>query len=506
MNAATVRPGRFFPGARRRAGVGALVGCLALVSAACSGGGGDRVAPTTTAAPRRPLVAPATLQGPITVGEISPPADPKPVDLAAAGYVQEEFFASGTARAFAADGPLAADGRWRVKVVDAAPFTTRLVVRRPRDPARFSGTVVVEWLNVSAVEAAPEWAYTHRAILDARAAWVGVSAQALGVVGGRPLIQVGAEELAQQQAQASQGIKGSNPERYGSLAHPGDRFAFDIFSRVGAALRAPGGVPVFGGASARQVIAAGESQSAAYLTGYLNAVHRGARVFDGFFVHSRGAGAALPDGSLEIRGAQAAYRVRTDLDAPVMIFETETDVGPLLRYATARQPDTARIRTWEVAGTAHADAYLVGPSFAGCAEPINTGPQHYVATAAMAALIRWVQTGAAPPRAEPIRTGGPEGVSIIRDEHGLALGGVRTPSVDVPVAALSGEAPAGGSVLCALFGSSRPFDAATLRTLYGTRDAYVAAFDRALDRAVAAGFVRGADRPAYAAEARAVEF
>lgn len=129
--------------------------------------------------------------------------------------------------------------------------------------------------------------------LDARAAWVGVSAQTLGVVGGRPLLQVDA--AAQQ---ASGGIKASNPERYGSLTHPGDRFAFDIFSQVGAALNDPGPVPVFGGGRPRYGIAAGESQSAAYLTGYLNAVHPSAAVFDGFFVHSRGAGAARPDGTL----------------------------------------------------------------------------------------------------------------------------------------------------------------------------------------------------------------
>lgn len=189
-----------------------------------------------------------------------------------------------------------------------------------------------------------------------------------------------------------------------------------------------------------------------------------------------------------------------------MIFETETDVGPLLRYATARQPDTGRIRTWEVAGTAHADAYLVGSSFSSCPGPINNGPHHYVATAALAGLIRWVQTGTAPARAEPIRTTGQDATTIVRDEWGLALGGVRTPPVEAPVAALSGEAPPGSPILCALFGSTRPFDAATLRTMYGTRHAYLAAFDKALDRAVAAGFVRRADRAAFAAEARAVEF
>lgn len=152
----------------RRLLVVAVVACMATLAGGCSGARGRKdSAATTTAtstAPARPSVTPATLRGPITQGAISLPADPRPVDLAAAGYVQEEFFASGVARAFAADGPLGPNGRWHVTVSGSAPYTTRVVVRRPSDPSRLSGVVVVEWLNVSVAEAAPEWAYTHRAI------------------------------------------------------------------------------------------------------------------------------------------------------------------------------------------------------------------------------------------------------------------------------------------------------------------------------------------------------
>jgi alpha/beta hydrolase family protein len=47
-------------------------------------------------------------------------------------------------------------------------------------------------------------------------------------------------------------------------------------------------------------------------------------------------------------------RIRTDLDVPVFMFETQTDLA-VLGYAPAQQPNTARIRTWEVAGTSPAD-------------------------------------------------------------------------------------------------------------------------------------------------------
>jgi len=191
-----------------------------------------------------------------------------------------------------------------------------------------------------------------------------------------------------------------------------------------------------------------------------------------------------------------------------MVFETETDVGPVLRYATARQADNRRLRIWEVAGTAHADAYLLGGAGASLCpgSEVNKGPQHYVANAAMAALLRWVEDGNVPPRAPRIRTTGGDGTTVVRDEHGIAVGGIRTPSVDTPVGILSGEAQVNTAPLCAIFGSTTPFDPATLSSLYTTKDGYVASFDKALDRAVKKGFVRRADRAEYAAEASAVTF
>jgi hypothetical protein len=454
-------------------------------------------ATTSTTGPRRPAIGAATLEGPITTGALSPPAAPRPVDLAAIGYVEEEYFASGTATAYAAAGEITPEGNWAVSPTSTAPYRTRFVLRRPADPSRFNGVVVMEWLNVTVVEAAPEWTYTNRAIVDAGAAWLGVSVQALGVVGGDSLLSTG---TGQEDAQAGGGLRGNNPERYGTLEHPGDQYAFDIYSQIGAALRSG---PTLDGV--QSVIAAGESQSAAYLTTYINAIQPISNVFDGFFVHSRGSGAARLEGVAGMQ-APAGYRFRTDLDAPIMVFEAETDVGPLLGYANARQPDTDLLRVWEAAGTAHADAYLVGGSFPGCPGAINDGPQHYVTNAAMAALLAWVVDGAPPARGEPIATDPADPTSIQRDAHGLALGGVRTPSVDVPVATLTGDSPAEAPVLCRLFGGSTPFDQATLVSLYGSKDAYVAAFDIALDEAIAAGFVRAADRDEYAAEARAIEF
>jgi hypothetical protein len=77
---------------------------------------------------------------------------------------------------------------------------------------------------------------------------------------------------------------------------------------------------------------------------------------------------------------------------------------------------------------------------------------------------------------------------------------VRTAANDVPIAALSGDS-ADSSILCILFGSTRPFDHATLQRLYPTKAAYLAAFSRATDKAISNGYLLPADRAAILADA-----
>jgi hypothetical protein len=445
----------------------------------------------------------AELTGPVTTGRFNEPVSAVAIDLSSKGYVTEEFFASGTASAFEAPGPLSPDGRWSVTPGSTAPYRTRLVVRRPSDPARFNGTVLVEWFNVSGgLEASPDWSYLGPQILRDGYAYVGVSAQAFGVDGGKALL--GIPGMA-----PGSGLVVSNPERYGTLAHPGDEFAFDMFTRIGRALHGPAPATALGPLRPERIIAVGESQSAFFMTTYIDAVQPVARAFDGFFVHSRGvSGASLTGVAMASPDVPKGLQIRSDSTVPVLIFETETDLGPLLDYGPARQPDSDRVRTWEVAGTAHADAYVVGgfASALGCDFSVNEGPQHFVAQAALVALTRWVADGVAPPSAPPLQLSSVSPPRIARDDAGNALGGVRTPAVDVPVSALSGEAPPGTSRLCALFGSTVRFDEATLVDRYGDKGNYLRAYGRSLDQAIAAGFLLESDRAELEALAAAAEF
>jgi hypothetical protein len=480
---------------------GAAIVVAAGTLAAC-GTGATGAAPSSSAG-RSPTVftawqAPATFSLPPDSGQIVEPLSGNPTGMAAHGYVEQEYFASGTAYAFAA-AATPSDGRWRFTVTTSAPYTTRLLVRRPSDPAKFDGNVVVEWMNVSAGESAPDWDYLNPALMDAGAAYVGVSVQALGVNGGTAL-------LGNKSSGSSPGLRGLQPTRYAQLHHPGDRYALDIYAQIGRALRAPA-PSALGGLRPVHVLAVGESQSAFYLTTYADAIQTVDHAYQGIFIHSRGGGAVPLDGGTVTSAISAApVRIRTDLHVPVFMFETQTDLIQLM-YAGAQQPDTAGIHTWEVAGTSHADAYELGPAagLLGCTTAVNNGPQHQVAQAAAVAFLAWVDHGTPPPTPLPFALGS-HPVQLTLDAHGNVVGGVRTPAVDVPVSTLSGAAPANSSVICGLFGSSVPFSQQTLVALYGMRGAYVAAYAKDLDRAIAAGYILPTDRAGLLAQAGQVPF
>lgn len=440
----------------------------------------------------------ATFTGPVTTGHVVEPETALPSGLTAHHYVEQEYFASGTAHAFSASAA-PADGKWTIAPTTAAAYTTRVIVRRPENPAHFSGTVVVEWMNVSAGESAPDWDYLNPELMNAGDAYIGVSAQALGVEGGTPILGG--------VSGTGSGLVQQEPARYGSLHHPGDQYALDIFDQIGLGARSsPSGL--LGPLKPRHVVAVGESQSAFYLTTFADALQPVSHTFDGIFIHSRGgSGAPLGGGSITSSGAPADLRIRTDLHVPVFLFETQTDLVQL-GYAGAQQPNTSEIRTWEVAGTSHADNYLVGAaaSVLGCSSAINSGPQHVVAQAAFAAFARWVVHGIAPPSPAPFRLETPRPAALALDAHGNVVGGVRTPAVDVPVSTLSGAAPAGTSVICSLFGSTVPFTPQTLASLYGSKAHYLDEYRTDLDRAIKAGYLLPSERAALLTEAEQVQF
>jgi hypothetical protein len=427
-------------------------------------------------------------------------------DIASIGYSATEFFVSGTATG----------------ATGSAPYTTRIVALTPSDPARFDGTVVVEWLNVSGgIDAPAVWFMAHREMVRAGHAYVAVSAQSVGVEGGASLGM-------------DMSLKTLDPQRYSTLNHPGDAFAYDIYSQVGRLVRDRPS-EVLDTLSPKVVVAVGESQSAMFMTTYVNAVDPVAEVYDGFLVHSRfGPGAPLDGSSMFDELAREVGQPApfiADLRVPVITVITETDLvggGVRAGYYLARQPDTDRLRTWEIPGTAHADNYTISVGFidSGSApladivaayrptsslmgrelpQCINFGPQHhYVLQSALAHLVVWARGGEPAASAERIELTDGEPPELVFDANGLAVAGIRTPWVDVPVARTSGVASGAASaatsdaaddIMTLLFGSGEVFAAETLERLYpGGVVEYLDLFTRSLDATIDAGFLLAADR------------
>lgn len=427
-------------------------------------------------------------------------ATPGP-DLAARGYAEHEYVARGRALRYLSDD-LPGDGRVVATEAGSADFATRVLVRRPTTPGPV--TLVVEWLNVSSGDdAAPDYTYLAEEILRRGHVWVGVSAQYVGVEGGRAVVPTGDGSTA-----PANGLKARDPERYGALAHPGDAYCYGIFTAVTEALASPG--QPLDGFDVTSRIAVGESQSAFALTTYVNAVQPLTGCFDAFLVHSRGS-APLPLGEVgtgidldQVRHLPAST-IRTDGTTPVIVLETETDVlSPRLHYWQARQPDAPLLRVWEVAGSAHADRWQIGEfeEFLGCPDPVNTGQQAYAARAALRWLETWSAGGDPAPPAPPLDLDPTDPLRFNLDHVGNVTGGVRLPCVQAPAQVLTGLAAPGASIICSLFGRTLPIDETVLRDLYDGPVGYLAAYEQAVEAAVLAGFLLPEDADAVLAEAR----
>jgi hypothetical protein len=325
---------------RRVAGLagGALAGVL-LAS-------GLALAPNASASPAQPSAStlPQVTPVPSGAGSHGYPYDAVPttpafagaptIDLASYGYVEREFLMSGTTSIYRQSGLWGPDGRWGVSIAQSnVPYTTRLLVRYPADPAKFSGMVVVEWLNdTTGGDQDPVWSEIYQQALSEGDAYIGVTAQTAGM-----------NEL-----------KAWDSGRYGTLGDSGDGQSYDIFSQAAQVARA-GSATVLGGLSPRTVIGAGDSQSAFRVDTYVNAIQPLSHAFDGFLAIGRSAFAA-PIGSGLVAFSPAPAYVRTDNTTPFIQLNTEGDIEEL-GAALVRQADNSYLRTWELAGASHIDVH-----------------------------------------------------------------------------------------------------------------------------------------------------
>ncbi len=446
-----------------------------------------------TATPASAIEAPAVpvpnVTGPVAVTANSYPFLATDIDLSKYGYVEEEYFIDGNALRYDTTGAVDLDAT-RIESGGpnsdgTYPFKTRMVVRRPANPADANGTVVAEWYNVTAFRDIEwNWFGDPEFMLKNGYTFVGVSAQDVGIVG----------------------LKAFDAARYGDLtvtgngALPsGDPLSYDIFGAAVNALRGnrASGPDPLGGITADTVIASGESQSCGRLSAHYNKVEPLQNIVDAYLLTVCGSPLRTdrPEKAVRIISETENRTERTDLDFP----------------------DTSSIRHWEVAGGSHLPrlawdkvADVLNRDFlpitVGCQKfPLSLVQWPFTANRAIKGLVDWVEEDTAPPIAP---RGQYEAGVLVRDAYGIAQGGIRYPEMTVPTGVNDGvNSPGtGGNPLfnnfCGLLGSNTLFDDPTLDSLYTDYADYVSQYSDAVDQFLASDFILAEDAPRLKAISR----
>ncbi len=466
-------------------------------------------------------------------------------NLSSLGYVENEYLMSGGATVYSQSGSWGSNGDWGVSVSQRnVPYTTNLIVRYPTDPAKFNGTVVIEWLNVvTGGDQDPIWAEIANEALSNGYAYIGVTPQNAGM----------------------NDLKTWDPARYGSLGDSSDLQSYDIFTQAAEAARADSAT-LLGGLKVQRVIGAGDSESAFRVDTYVNAIQPLTHAFDGIMTVGRAVDAA-PLGNGLIAASPFGARIRTDNSVPMIQFNTQGDIAEL-DAAAARQPDNAELRTWELAGASHIDAHEgayeietiyrdspsvpvpacvfgtpiegTGTALDGTNQPDNM-PLFEVEDAELADLQNWLVNGVpAPHEPSPLSATSLFGLYYIpnTNQYGIAGGGIQMPEARVPTEDYSTINVSSGTLselnpislvselesslttlstggitnstvrslgLCLLSGYFTNLGNSSLRSLYPTLSNYVAKYTAAANAEVAAGFLTPADAAAAIAAAQAGE-
>lgn len=413
------------------------------------------------------VVPDPTVEGPITGGVHGRPWESYVPDygpfseITDFGYVEEEYFVSGTSD-------------------ELTPFKTRIIVRRPTDPGQFSGTVFAEWINVTAGDAETLWPAGHDVFISEGHAYVGMSVQLVGVAN----------------------LQAWDPVRYGSLNHPGADHDHRILEQCLQAIRNPVGIDPMGGLEVEYVIVGGDSQSAGRITEYIAL---------GYEIEG------LIDGWIPGRGGTNAFtkQIMEELQMPMIVLLEENQAE--------RPADSEFYRVFYGAGHSHApwgywnylhsarerDVYMMtvrpAPEDAVCqAENGGTGGMNRsYANFMVRAGIHWInrmvrgQAAGTPddPPFQPrlVRDSG----SLVRDADGHVLGGIRYPDIEVPIGLNTSDG-------CTLFGIWDPWTAEEIVARYPTKEIYLQLIENAITAATPGGMLLPMDADRVRADAAAL--
>jgi hypothetical protein len=398
------------------------------------------------------------------------------------GYQEAEYLIKGAAKTYS--GP--ATGPARETGTDHR-FTTRLITRYPRDPDLFSGRVILEPFNTSrnGIDSDVVWEQVATLLQSNGDAWIGVTVR----------------------SSAGDALRASDRERYAEIDLAMNDLEWDILRQVGLLTKGSDGAALIGGNVVAHLYMAGYSQSAVDTATFAMALHDlsrtsdGLSVFDGYFpaAHS---GSLTPLESGDSPLPQFEHAPMAPVSVPVVNVETQTDIegfevalSPGVGYrsiggAHLRRPDSDApgdlYRLYEIAGAPHVG---VDPE---CGSS-SSFPTEAFLRAGLIRLIRWAEDGVAPPSSSRIELAVAGEVSEAAvDGVGNAIGGVRSPFVDVPLSNYKVHAESGGMFM--LTGDERPLPRHVLVQRYETEENYMEQFTASLDEAIAAGFLLQMDR------------
>lgn len=443
-----------------------------------------------------------------------------PQDLAALGYIEEEFLVAGTANVY--DWP--APGPATVRTA-GVPYVTRMLVRRPANKARFSGTVIVEMLNPSNLfDLNLAWAISGKQIVRNGDAWVGITAKPTSIATLKTFDAARYAALAM-----ANPLPLTDPRNCSTVASDSARttengLVWDIHTQVGAWVRSRSASnPLLYGADAaaahpvQRVYAWGYSQTGSFLYTYINAIHPlvvkedGRSMFDAYLVAVASAPTPINQCAEAVPAGDERRFIR-NAGVPVVRVMSQSDY---LSGITARRPDSDAApdlyRNYEVAGSGHATPDEL--NFAAAPADIvkggrevppmscNEGPRsRFPNWPAFNAILRnldvWVRTGTAAPQAEPILV--VDGKPVL-DRFGNVIGGIRSPFVEAPTSTWFGNST--GPSFCRIAGHETPFDRNQLKALYPNPEDYVRAVTASVSRLVIEGFIVAEDGQALIAEA-----
>jgi hypothetical protein len=427
----------------------------------------------------------------------------QPEDLAAIGYIEEEFLVSGTANVYDWNEPGPATVR-----TAGAPYTTRMLVRRPIDRARFNGAVVVEMLNPSNLfDLNIGWALSHKEIVRQGWTWVGFTSKPVAIATLKTFDPLRYAALSFANPLPLDDARNCANVPSDSVRTTENGLVWDMYTQIGALLRSRDRAnPLLYGASptaphpVEHLYAWGYSQIGQFLYTYINAVHPrvtaadGRSMFDAYLIGVASGPAPINQCAPPIPAGDPR-RTITRAGVPVVRVMSQSDYlsGISARRQDSDDPDD-RYRNYEIAGAAHAtpDELIFAAAPAdierggrmvppmACNEgPRSRFPNGPAFNAVLRNLDVWVRTATPPPRVAPIRV---ENGQPVLDEAGNVTGGIRSPYVDVPTSRWLGNAT--GPSFCRIAGYEEPFDPARLAARYPDADAYINAVTADVSRLV----------------------